>query len=353
MQGLYVQDGDVVVTHSMLKTFKRCPMQADYKYAQRLKPKRLNPNLKRGQWIHEVLEIFHKGGDWRAHHEKLAAQFNQMFDEERDYYGNMPEEVLAMAEAYIWHYKLDPWETIETEGTLEARFPDGSLYRGKFDWLIENESGIWLVDHKSHKTLPDLSFRLRDPQSMLYVWAAKKNKIPVKGFIWNYLRWKVPTKPEVVYKKSNNPRFSKTQVDTDYPTYYRALKEARAEYPNFRITEEYKDRLARLKAMRYSPGAPQDSPFFRRVVLERDDDMIRRVVRSNYFTAKRMNAYPFGEEYVERVVNRSCNFECSYTDLCNLELMGGDTRLLRRQNYKTGDPNDYYYDRDSNNKGLE
>jgi hypothetical protein len=58
-----------------------------------------------------------------------------------------------------------------------------------------------------------------------------------------------------------------------------------------------------------------------------------------------MNEYDFSRtEFVERVPDRSCSFMCSYTDLCTLELFGGEPRQIRKSRYKVGDPMDYYYD---------
>lgn len=344
--GLYIQDGKSIVTHSMIKTFRRCPKQAEFKYVHRLKPRLLGGPLKRGTWIHKLLEEHHAGRDWRAMHKKLTAEFNRLFDEEKDFYGDMPKEIATIMRSYEWHYRNDPWTVHETEFQIETEFPDGTVYRGKVDALIENQFGLWLVDHKSHKTLPDHDFRLLDAQSALYLWAALRNKIPVKGFIWNYLRWKAPSVPAIL---KGGSRLSKSPCDTDYPTYYRALKRYQQEYPNFKITQGYKERAAHLKSLQYRPGMPQASSFFRRDVLEKSPDMIHRVALEAYHTARRMNTYPFQkEEAIERVVERSCTFSCSYVQPCSLQLMGGNIRPLIKQNYIVGDPNDYYNDRAGN-----
>ena len=341
--GLYVQEGKAISTHSMLKTFRRCPKQAEFKYVHRLKPRLLGKPLRRGTWIHKLLEEHHDGRDWRAMHKKLSAQFNQMFDEEKDFYGDMPTEIFRIMRSYEWHYRDDPWTVHETEFQIETEFPDGTIYRGKVDALIENQFGLWLVDHKSHKTLPDHNFRLLDAQSALYLWAAHQNNIPVLGFIWNYIRWKAPSTPAIIQDGS---RLSKSPCDTDYPTYYRALKKYQEEYPNFKITKEYRERAAYLRSLRYEPGKPQASSFFRRDVLEKSPEMIERVMRENFHTSRRMNSYDFSDEAsVERVVERSCSFSCSYTDICTAELMGANIRPLVKQNYTVGDPNDYYNDK--------
>lgn len=347
--GLYIDDdGRAIATHSMLKTFRRCPKQAEFKYVHRLKPRLIGGPLKRGSWVHALLEEHHNGGDWRELHKKFTHKFNQMFDEEKDFYGDMPTEIYRVMQSYEWHYKADPWKVLETEFTIETEFPDGTVYRGKVDALIENQFGLWLVDHKSHKTLPDHNFRLLDAQSALYLWAALRNGIKVNGFIWNYLRWKAPSVPPVVDLKSGHPRLSKSPCDTDYPTYLAAIKKYKEEVPGFRITQDYKDRLEYLKRLRYQPGMPQESTFFRRDVLEKQNSMLREVALENYHTAKRMNKYYLEKVAVERVVERSCTFSCSFTDICTAELMGANIQPIIKQNYTIGDPNDYYQDRAGN-----
>lgn len=334
--------GGRISTHSMLKTFRRCPKQAEFKYIHRLKPKRLGSPLKRGTWVHALLEAKGKGEDWMKIHEAYTAQFNELFDEEKEYYGDMPNEILAIMRSYDWHYRDDPWEFIDNEFQLEAKLPDGTIYRGKVDALIRNQFGLWLVDHKTHKTLPDSSFRLLDAQSALYLWAAQENGLEVKGFIWNYIRWKAPTIPHLL---KDGKRISKTRADTDYPTFVRALKKYKAENPQFVIQPGDREYAEYLKNQRYEFGKAQTSTFFRRDILEKSPDMLERVVQGNYTTSLRMHNYDFSNpDHVERVVERGCTFSCSYTDICTAELMGANVRPLIKQNYTTGDPNAYYND---------
>lgn len=336
-------EGARISTHSMLKTFRRCPKQAEFKYIHRLKPKRLGSPLKRGTWVHALLEAYHAGEDWRALHTKLSNQFSLLFDEEKDFYGDMPTEIMTIMKSYMWHYKNDPWKTVDQEFQLEAELPDGTIYRGKVDALVETQFGLFLVDHKTHKTLPGLNHRLLDAQSALYLWAAREVGLEVQGFIWNYLKWKAPSVPALVDK---GRRLTKSPVDTDYPTYVTALKKYKEEDPTFRITPEYKAMAERLKAQRYEFGKPQTSSFFLRSVLEKSPEMIDRVVLGNYVTSLRMHDYDFSNpDAVERVVETSCQFTCSFNDICAAELMGANIRPLIKQNYTTGDPNSYYNDK--------
>lgn len=332
--------GQPILTNSMLGSFRRCIKQSEYKYVHRLKPKRLGGPLKRGKWVHSLLEEDAKGGDWKTLHKKLSTKFASMFDEEKDFYGDMPTEIGHLMKSYFWHYKGDPWKYHEVELELTAELPNGVLLRIKFDGLIENQWGLWLVDHKSHKTLPKLAYRQLDTQAPIYIWVAQQNGFPVQGFIWNYIRWKAPSIPKLVYATSANPRLSKSATDTDYPTYKRAIKDYGLD------PADYQERLDYYKSLRYEPGAPQNSSFFLRSVFEKSPDTIQRVLKEAMRTSERMNTYDWSDpEAVERSVGRHCEFMCSYTDLCTNELLGNNTRPLLKQNYKVGDPMSYYHDR--------
>lgn len=351
---LYVdpESGRTISTHSMLKTFRRCPKQSEYKYARRLKPKSVSLPLKRGTWLHSMLEAFYRAqqeGHTRleaidaawAIHTHLTHKFGELFEEERENYGDLPGDVRRIFKAYLWHYEADEWEVHDVEFILETEFPDGAIYRAKIDALIEDQFGLWLVDHKSHKSLPSHDYRILDSQSALYLWAALRNKIPVKGFIFNYLVTKPPTIPEPIKSGARISRWDK--VNTDYPTAVAALKE-HGFYTKSKI-KPYAPKLKRLKAQQYQPGEPQLSPFFRRDTLEKSPEMLKRVAMEAYHTHQRMHEYfpPPHPDAVERVVDRSCQYMCSFTDICTTELFGGNTKPILR-NYTEGDPLEYYQD---------
>jgi hypothetical protein len=344
--GLYVDDGKVVTTHSMIKAMLRCPKQTQYKYVERLKARyktaRDKP-LDRGTWLHKLLEEHYAGRDWKATHRQLSAKFGELFDEEREALGDLPAECATIMRSYLWHYgadKEDPyhgWTIHDTELTLECEWPDGrGIYRCRLDFLGEDEYGLIIGDHKSLKRIPDTSFRLLDMASALYIWCAWQNDIPVYAFLWNYLRTKPPTKPDCVY---NGTRLSQKVVDTDYPTYLRAIKEYGLDW------HDYRERLQYLKSQRWKPGATQTSPFFRRSTLEKDEAIIKRVVNAAMRTRDRIHEYDWGDlETVERAVDRSCEWMCGYNNLCAVELFGGNAEHIRRKQYRVGDPLEYYQD---------
>lgn len=332
-----LETGQDVSTHSMIKTFRRCPKQTEYKYVQRLKPRSLGRPLSFGKDFHLMLQVNYEGGDWRDVLKEVTRKYRELFDEERDELGDYPRDLERTMLSYLWHYADDPWVVHEVEVTLECTFPDGSIYRCKIDLIVENQYGLWIVDHKTLKKMPDLTFRILDAQSALYIWCALRNKIPVQGHIWNYVKSTPPKMPVLLKSRKGLSRAQK--IVTDYPHLLRAIKRHGLD------REDYADQLSYLKSQRYVDGGMQTSPFFHRSILEKSNKMVTQVASEGYHTSRRMHEYPWDQSrLIERVPDRSCKSTCSYVELCSLELFGGDTRSLRRSKYKVGDPLEYYQD---------
>ena len=352
---LYMTD-DVtmpVTTQSMIKAFRQCPREAYYKYHLRLSPKIASTPLTRGKWIHSVLEAFYLGEDWRPVHEHLANQFSKLFDEEKEKLGDLPREIELLMASYFWHYG-DPsvqgndWKVHEVERLIEAPMPNGHLFRGKVDMIIENEFGLWIVDHKTHKRLPNWEYRMLDEQSTLYTWAARENDIPVQGFIWNYIT--TSGFPKYQTLKNNKAFYAKSlTAESSYVAMVRAVKAAQAELGDTFLSEKkdkdaVRARLAELKRDRWKgPDVMPTSPYFRRDVLEKSDELIERTLKSVMRTSDTMHNYDFTDpDCVERDVKSCEGFFCNFKDLSMADLVTGDSTLLQRRNYKSQDPLAYH-----------
>ena len=334
-KGAVSKPDDIVVTHSLIKSFRRCPRITLYKHHDGLAPRALSKPLKRGTWMHELLEAYYLGEDWKAVHRTNTERFANLFDEEKDQLGDLPTEIMRLFKSYLWHYHNDEdWIVHEVEFKLEATLPGGQLWQGKSDMLIENDEGLWIVDHKTHMVLPSLTQRLLDQQSILYLWAARENNIPVLGFIWNYIRTKGP-RPVRTTKLGT---IAKNMGQTDYPTAYLSL----AQQFGKEGLGPYKPYLRGLQKQRYVSGEMQLSPFFQRHTLVKDEGMIQRALEEASHTADRYVDFDFeGRDSVERVPDRSCDW-CSYKNLCTTELIGGNTNNVVRQEFMKQDPFHYY-----------
>lgn len=343
------EDGQPIITQSMIKTFRNCPREAYYKYYLRLQPKVYSTPLTRGKWMHALLEAYYKGEDWKAVHKHWVSDYRKLFDEEKEKLGDLPTQCAQLMKSYLWHYgdsrfKGYDWTVHEVEKTLEATLPNGHLFRGRVDMIVENDFGLWIVDHKTHRRLPDWDFRMLDEQSPLYIWAAHQNEIPVQGFIWNYIATSGMSEPRVL---QSGKRFYKKCGDTDFPTYMAAVKRAQQEYPEFLADphdkEEVKSVLRQLKGVRWAPDMPQTSPFFRRDTIEKADDLIDRVLHTTMRTSEQLHNYDFSNpDCVERNVNSCKSFLCSYRSLSMGDLINGDSSMAQRRDYVESDPLAYY-----------
>jgi PD-(D/E)XK nuclease superfamily protein len=353
LPAIYEDNGKRVTTHSMLKSYLKCPKQAQYKYAERLKAKSLTRRdqpLKRGTWVHELLQAYYEGNDWKAVHAENTRKFEELMDAEKEELGDLPAECLRLFKSYLWHYganKDDPfhgWKVLGAEVTLEAVWPDSEdgndIYRCRVDLLVEDAYGLLIVDHKTHKNLPGHTFRTLDAASPLYIWAARHSGYSVRGFLWNYIRVKAPTTPKMVYVGTARERLSEAAIDTDYPTYARAVRDLGLDWRQ----EPYRTKLRQLKSQRWVESAPQTSPFFQRSILEKDDEMIARVVATAMRTRDRMHGDFDDYELTERSMDRHCDW-CPYNQLCTAEMFGGMGDHIRRRQFRVGDPLDYYLEK--------
>ena len=332
-----------VITHSLLKTFQRCPREALYKYVELLTPRQKHSQpLERGSWFHELLEAKYKAqagietdGVLEVHNAKCD-EYGDLMDEEKEKLGDLPHEMKRLYNSYQWYYRKDEsWTVHEVEMKVEAEMPNGMQYQGKVDMIVEDEFGLWAVDHKTHKALPSMEYRYRDKQSILYIWALRACGIPITGFIWNYV---VPTAPAPLKFKVRGGLYARQPL-TDYPTALRGIKQLGLDPTS---DPEVLSILKQLKKVRYHPDEVQISPVFRRDRLEKHDDMIDRTVLEATHTADRFWNYLWeNKDAVERVNDRSCDW-CSFRHICTAELIGTNADNVRRQLYKKADPFAYY-----------
>ena len=72
----------LVVSHSRLKTWRRCQMQHHYRYYQGLRPIRKGIPLAVGTAVHAMIEAHHERGDWSPELETFRQEYNRLFREE-------------------------------------------------------------------------------------------------------------------------------------------------------------------------------------------------------------------------------------------------------------------------------
>lgn len=311
------------ITNSMAKSFNRCKKLYDYKFVQDWVPKHAPLPMKRGTWLHDLIEAHYTKDGWRKHLEEvLKPQYDALFDEEKDMYGDLPAECARIMQAYEYHWREEDadWKIIAAEQVVEVPLPHDHTMQFRFDLIIEDEYGRWLVEHKSHKTIPGSDYRFIDIQSTRYVWGLNKlgDYGKIIGVCWNYLR----TVPPGVPKINKDGTISKRKITTDLFTYMSVLRE------NGLDPRDYRDVLLSLK---------RHNPFFRRERVPRPTRVMDTLVKEMVRTADEIER---GFHPV-RAIDRACEW-CSYKEPCLVSLYGGDEESVLKTRFQKGDAEDYY-----------
>lgn len=310
------------VSNSKVKTYRRCPKSYEFKYVMKLEPRLKKVQLERGSWIHELLEFWYRGDDWRALHRRRTQQFYELFEEDREELGDLPSECLRIFRSYIRYWKQEDkhFNVIDTELDEIITLPNGLELHVIIDLIMEDRRTklLWIFDHKSRANFASSDSMLLDPQLTNYFDAATiMGYTPLGGVVYNEIRTKAPAIPALTAKTGQLTR--RKNIDTDSYTYMSAIKSHGFEVEDY---EEILRHIARNEHER----------FFRRIKLPKDPPMLRIMRRElvqsarEIATAERRVSYP-------RTFDRSCDW-CDFKNLCIAQLHGGDIKSMIRAQFR-------------------
>lgn len=316
---------------SRIKLARRCWAAHDYKYNQRLRRKKKAAPLLRG-------EIFHKMLDARAEvtfssrakppHIILGEYqetYRKLFLAEQEMYGaTFIEDIARVYDGYDRQWQGDRLEYEGSEDFVAVNITPDIRFIGYLDKRVVDKDGRrWLMEHKSHRYIPNEEARFSDLQTVLYVWAWNQQypKRAIEGIIWDYLRTKPPTIPEAL--KSGQLSQAKN-IDTDYYTYVMAIR------ANNLNPRQYRETLDRLK----SQGQEK---FYQRIRLPNPSKaMVESVVKDARDTAVMIES--LGKTVKTRNMTKDCASQCEYYRICQAELRGLDANFVRKADYEEKEP---------------
>lgn len=269
-----------------------------------------------GSIIHKMDQVKVEGGNWRKILKEVKKEYDKMFDEEKEFYGNLPEEIENIMVGYEKEYGKEKFKYLLIEETLpNIPLTKHTSLKLRPDKIVEDEQGLnFLWESKTGKNIPPEEFRLWDLQTILYVWGARYADYKIDGILWNYIRTKPPAIPALLKNGSLSQR---KNIDTDYRTYLKAIKEAKLKI------SDYEDILKRLK--------DSGSTFYRRMklpVTEKTLNQIVRDARKSSLEIYYMQYYP-----IKEISGFSCR-RCFYKSLCYAELRGLDVDFVKSTEFK-------------------
>lgn len=314
------------VGFSKVATYRACPKRYHYAYVLNLQSKRPPVPLLRGTILHKMLER-HATDGWRKGARVALQEYREKYAtllvEEREYYGeNFMDEIERIFLGYMRTYASDA-EDIEIEAVEEEIVTDlvkGIRFVGHIDRRVftHKDRRRWLLDHKTMKVIPTAEERFNNYQLLLYVWAWNRehdHTERVDGIIWDYLRTKAPTVPELLKKGGLSQAQS---IDTDVWTYEQAIETHGLKRKDY---AEFLEQLAKRT---------QDK-FYQRVSLPNPPkEMINTVVEEFKQTAIVME----GLKVYPRNMTFMCPKTCEFFKLCNAELTGVDVKYVLKSDYE-------------------
>ena len=310
-----------VTGFSMVKAYRRCPKAYDYKYNQNLQRVKPPAPLIRGTIIHEILDMRAIPGATKGYKSVLAKyqeRYGTLFKEEKELYGEtFISDIERVYQGYLREYDDTDLEYLSTEEFISTPLVGDIIFQGHLDKRVFKDGRMWVMDHKTHKNLPTEEQRFNDYQLLMYLWAYNREHSKgdqIEGVIWDYIRTKPPTIPEVL--KAGGLSQAKN-IDTDVYTYTKELVRHRLDQ------KPYAQFLAELKKR-------SRHKFYQRVYLPAPSRvMTDQVVKDFAETSQIMH----GLGVYPRSPSRDCSW-CEYYRICNAELRGLDHKFIRESEYK-------------------
>lgn len=310
---------------SKIALWRRCKKKAWYRDILKIVRRIQNLAPSKGTLIHKSLQYHYNGQDWTQPIKSFVLDLENVFDEERAEWIDLPQEAYRIIRGYLLAYKdVDAKiRTLETEYQFEI--PLGKhTYTGTIDWVFEDDQGVWVADHKTVKTLPELSDLYMDIQTLMYVEAVNILKLAEKplGVVFNHIRTKAPRVPALL--KSGG--VSKAACDTDVRTYFEAVKSAGLN------PEDYRDMLDKLKS----------NIFFKRTKIPTPTKTIDIIKKEIGATLDEVALYTHiakdkGEKaehlFPRNMMKQRCAWDCEYYPICFGELAGMNTQGIIEDKY--------------------
>lgn len=345
------------VSNSKLKTYRGCQKAYEFKYLNKLTPIYKSMALVRGELVHSMIEDNLLGIPVETSFENrlseklryaaistlpsvssredveniLSGKVDLSSDDKAEVSATIAsflqseefDEVkmaLPIMEGYFEYYKNDQYKPYYykdqcSEIHVEMPIKSDVILEGYIDMLVTDQYGeVWIMDHKTHGKVPTGLIKSNLQQGVLYYMLAKYLGIPVKGVIWNYIVWNLPTVPELLKSGELSKR---KNIKSTWPVYQKAIRD------NGLNEEDYLDMKAILDGNEAQFYTRQADVYPQAMVDQVKRDLRKTVEEMMYFESRgngiRNLAFGCG----------SCNFK----DLCYEQLCGHSLDEIIKDRY--------------------
>lgn len=260
---------------------------------------------------------------------------NNVFDEEREEWAKLQDEIYRIMRGYIVAYRdIDAkHKTLAVETQFEIPIGSQHTYKGTIDRIYVDEANVaWIQDHKTVRSIPQEKELYLDMQTLLYFDACKydvklKNLIgdyKLGGVVFNHIKTKAPREPKLL--KSGG--LSKAAIDTDIATYFAAVRKHGLN------PDDYKDMIDKLKGNIFFKRTK--IPVVNKTVEELRAEAEVTLAEISLYTKKYEHLGDDASKYFTRTMLKNrCSWDCEYYPICVAELAGMKTESIIHDQYET------------------
>lgn len=335
---------------SDIRTFKSC--RRKWHWASPLR-RNLEPQVPyvpffTGRAIHHALEHYYRSGTpfnesldkWLKAELAEMSKTGALWPQEKASF----DDQISLIRGILNHYKV--WvdkdtdrrfsdanlefTALETEFSVPLYAPSGHkssrIYlAGRFDGLIRlrSDGTYWIWETKTTRSIEELTRSLQnDEQCGAYLYAAQQLfRVPIVGVLYNVLRKKVPTEPQVL----QNGELSKNKnIDTTAEMYLDAVKKHHPNLDSQTLFEVYGPVIQHL--------LEEGNKFFARIGVYRTPKEIEQLQHDLWTVGLEMSRQSTPIYPSPGWMN--CNF-CQFKAPCLAMNSGADSEFLLNHEYRT------------------
>lgn len=309
------------VSQSKVNAWLTCRMKYILQYEDHLARKKKPRPLQFGSIVHNVIEVAAEKNEKAAELKlrEIDKENARLFDEEREMYGDIIEDIRYIMNAYFDYWRKDPLVYVtfkgkKTEHPIEVPLTnDGIFFKGTLDAIAKNKGLKWLVEHKSHGQFPNDDHRWRNLQTSIYLPMAELAGVDgLDGVVWDYIRSKPPTRPQIL----KSGELSERKLDSLPQVVIDTIKQNKLPVDAYRLL--IADQKANL------------SSWFQRVYTPIKSSVIKKVKADFITTAKEMAQ---GDWAPVRTIGKHCDW-CQFEPLCRAHLQGNDVEFVKKTEYE-------------------
>lgn len=318
------KNGLEVHSYSRLKLWGFCNQAHFFRYVEKIEPMVTARPLKFGSHLHALLAADKGAEPVEAVLERVDKEYQAMFVEEREFYGNLPEDLRTVFGGYKKFWEVEDlyyvYHLVEAElGPVPlTKYTSLTIRPDRVAQDIRNGKEF-LFETKTGKSIPSEDYRLWDMQTFLYIWGMRELGHNIDGIIWDHVRSKVPTIPQALKKGGLSQA---KNIDTTYDVYYKAILD------NGLNPDDYEEFLKSLVG--------KENKFYRRVKLPVKENMLLPVVEGARRTS--LEIYHLGKCTPVKNISRNTCGMCSFRPICEAELLDLDVDYVKETQFRPRPP---------------